>query len=129
MVPFLFRPPRIELHLIMRVGLQDMHTGIPLPGLITTTVINFSPQGACLVLPKLTINGNHLFYETLNSDSYNLLLYPEGRDGFDEELMIAARSIWMDTCEHMDKPAFKIGIHFLHNQKKLYKLFKQSSLS
>ncbi|NOR24537.1 MAG: hypothetical protein GQ542_09120 [Desulforhopalus sp.] len=112
---------------MMRVGLQDMHTGIPLPGLITTTVINFSPQGACLVLPKLTINGNHLFYETLNSDSYNLLLYPEGRDGFDEELMIAARSIWMDTCEHMDKPAFKIGIHFLHDQKELYKLLKQSS--
>lgn len=127
MVPFLFRPHRIELHLMMRVGLQDMHTGIPLPGLITTTVINFSPQGACLVLPKLTINGNHLFYETLNSDSYNLLLYPEGRDGFDEELMIAARSIWMDTCEHMDKPAFKIGIHFLHDQKELYKLLKQSS--
>jgi hypothetical protein len=129
MVPFLFRPNRIKLHLIMRVGLQDMHTGIPLPGLITTTVINFSPQGACLVLPKLTINGNHLFYETLNSDSYNLLLHPGELNGVEDGSTIAARSIWMDTCEHMDKPAFKIGIDFLHNQKELFKLLKQSSQS
>lgn len=104
-----------------------MHSGKPLPGLITTTVTNFSPQGACLILPKLTINGKHLFYETLNSYSYNLLLYPEGRDGVDDELIIAARSIWMDTCEHMRKPAFKIGIDFLHDQKKLYKLLQKSS--
>lgn len=108
----------------MSVGLQDMHTGIPLPGLLTTTVINFSPQGACLILPKLTINGKHLFYVTLNSDSYNLLLHLEGRNGVEDESTIAARPIWMDSCEHMNKPAFKIGAQFLHNQKGLYKLLK-----
>lgn len=129
MVPFLFRPHRIEHHLIMSVGLQDMHTSIPLPGLITTTVINFSPQGACLILSKLTINGSHLFYKTLNSDSYNLLLHPGELNGVEDESTIAARSIWMDSCEHMDKPAFKIGIHFLQKQKELYKLFKQRPLS
>jgi hypothetical protein len=75
----------------MRVGLQDMHTGIPQPGLITVTVTNFSPQGACLILPNLTINGKHLFYATLNSDSYNLLLYLEGQNGIEDNLTIAAR--------------------------------------
>jgi hypothetical protein len=128
MAPFLFRSHRIEHHLIMRVGLQDMHTSISLPALITTTVINFSPQGACLLLPKLAINGKHLFYETLNSDSYNLLLHPGDVNGAEDEFTIAARSIWMDSCEHMGKPTFKIGIRFLQNQKELYKLFKQSTL-
>jgi hypothetical protein len=110
----------------MSVGLQDMITGIPLSDLISTTVINFSPQGACIILPKLTINGKHLFYSTLNSDSYNLLLYFYGQDGIENELTIAARSVWMDTCEHHEKLAFKIGVRFLHNQKGLYKLFRQN---
>lgn len=126
MVPFLFRAPRIEYELTMSVGLQDMITGIPLSGLISTTVINFSPEGACLILPKLSINGKHLFYSTLNSDSYNLLLYFDGPNDTEEELIIAARSVWMDTCEHNGKPAFKIGIRFLNNQKSLYKLFRQN---
>lgn len=129
MAPFLFRSPRIEHHLIMRVGLQDMLTSISLPALITTTVINFSPEGACLLLPTLAINGKHLFYETLNSDSYNLLLHPGDVNGAEDEFTIAARSIWMDSCEHMGKPTFKIGIRFLQNQKELYKLFKQNPVS
>lgn len=110
----------------MSVGLQDMITGIPLSGLISTTVINFSPDGACLILPKLLVSGKHLFYSTLNSDSYNLLLYFEDPHDTEEELIIAARSVWMDTCEHHGKPAFKIGIRFVHNQKNLYKIFRQN---
>ena len=126
MVPFLFRSPRIEYDLIMNVGLQDMHTGAPLPGLITATVINFSPQGACLIAPNLTINRKHLFYMTLNSDCYNLLLYSKSPTSGEKEFTIAARSVWMDICEHQGKSAFKVGIRFLHSQKDLYKLFKKS---
>ncbi|MGB3211113.1 MAG: hypothetical protein WBB19_10450 [Desulforhopalus sp.] len=113
----------------MSVGLQDKHSGLPLPGSISTTVINFSPQGACLILPKLVINGKHLFYSTLNSDRFNLLLHPEDLDGIEDEVTIAARSVWMDSCVHLRKPAFKVGIHFIHNQKELYNLFKQSTHS
>lgn len=111
----------------MNVGLQDKKTGDHLPGLMTTTVINFSPQGACLILPTLTLDGRHLFYATLNSDRYNLLLHFKRQNHNDEESTIAAAPIWMDSCEYMDKPAFKIGIQFLHNQKDLYKLFKKDS--
>ncbi len=113
----------------MNVGLQDMHTGIPLPEVIPTTVINFSPEGACLILSKMTISGIHLFFETLNNDSHYLLLYPEDRNDVDDQSVIIARSVWMDSFEHMSKPAFKIGIRFLENQKELYNFFQQSSLS
>jgi hypothetical protein len=124
MVPFLFRSQRIEHDLNMQVGLQDILTGESLPDLLTTTVVNFSPQGACLILPNLIVNGQHLFYATLNKDRYNLLLYFDGRNEIEGEFTIAAEPIWMDTCEHLSKPAFKIGIRFLHNQKKLFDLFK-----
>jgi hypothetical protein len=129
MVRFFFRSDRIERKLIMNVGLQDMHTGIALPELLPTTVINFSPEGACLILSKLTINNMHLFYETLNNDSHYLLLYPEDRNDADNQSIITARSVWMDSFEYMDKPAFKVGIRFLQNQKELYNFFQQSSSS
>ena len=125
---FLFRSHRIEHELSMNVGLQDLHTGKPLSELMPAVVINFSPEGACLILSRLTINGKHIFYETLNNDSCNLLLYPEGLNDFDDESIIVARSVWLDTYEHVNKPAFKIGISFLQNQKELFSFFQQSSI-
>ncbi len=110
----------------MSVGLQDIQTGTILPGLITATVINFSPQGACLIVPKMTIDGKHLFYNTLNSDSHYLRLSSQDQNGIAEEFTIAARSVWMDVCDYQGKPAFKIGIHFLDNQKDLYNLLKET---
>lgn len=125
---FSFRPSRIKKDLAMRVGLEDIHTGQQLPGLITSTVINFSPEGACLVLPKMIFDGKHLFYATLNNDSYNLLLSPEGQDNGDDGFAITAQSVWMDSCNHQNQPAFKIGIRFLQKQNKLFRLLKKSSL-
>lgn len=125
MVSFLFRPPRLEHELIVSVGLLDTHTRTPLPGLLTATVINFSPKGACLILPILLLSGKHVFYETLNSDHYTLLLHVGKSEGDAEASTISARSIWMNSCEHMQHSAFKIGIHFLHDQKVLYKLLKK----
>ncbi len=125
MMSFLFRPPRIEHELIMSVGLLDIYTGIPLPGLLTATVINFSPRGACLILPTLALNGKHVFYETLNSEHYTLLLHVGRSKGDGDSSTIGARSIWMNSCEHLPQSGFKIGIHFLHDQKALYNLFKK----
>ena len=123
MFSFQFRSPRIEHELIINVGLQDIRTGEPVPGLLTATIINFSTRGACIILPTLTLNGKHVFFETLNSDRYNLLLYPESPNG-DDVSTIAARSIWMDSCEHLQHSAFKVGIQFLHDQNILYQLMK-----
>ncbi|TKB27051.1 hypothetical protein FCL47_07680 [Desulfopila sp. IMCC35006] len=109
----------------MSVGLFDMHTGKPLPGRLTATVINFSPSGACLIVPKPALNGKHIFYETLNSDDYTLLLHVEQSEGADDTSTISARSVWMNSCKHLQQSAFKIGIHFLHDQKEIYNLFKK----
>lgn len=127
MVPFFFRADRIDQDLNMSVGLRDIHAKKLLPDIISTTVINFSPGGACLIVPTMAINGKHLFFDTLNSNLYNIVLFSGVRHDVGDEFTISAKSIWMDSCEHENKPSFKIGIRFLHNQKKLFKIFKERS--
>jgi hypothetical protein len=128
MVTFSFRPARIKKELAMGVGLQNIQTGECVPDLSTATVINFSPEGACLVLTKLIFDGKHLFYSTLDSDSYNLLLSPEAQnDDSDDAFSITAQSVWMDTCNFERQPAFKIGIRFLTKQNKVFKLLKKNT--
>ena len=109
----------------MHIGLQDPGSGTALPGLLSATVINFSRWGAGLILPTLTLGDRHVFYETLNSEDFALLLYPEGLAAEEEIPPIAARSIWMNSCEGREQPAFTIGIQFLDDQKRLYKLLKK----
>ncbi len=106
----------------MLVGLQDIHSHEALPGQISTTVVNFSPEGACLIIPKLAIDGKHLFFDTLNSEFYNLVLFFEDQnDENHTKVAISARPIWMDTCEYQSKPAFKVGIRFLFKQDRLFR--------
>jgi hypothetical protein len=96
-----------------------------LPGLITTTVINFSPEGACLIIHKLAIDGKHLFFDTLHSNDYALVLFSEEQEEDSDQTAITAESIWMDSCHYNNKPAFKIGIRFLHKQDQLFKNLKR----
>lgn len=109
----------------MRIGLQDLRTGLSTPDQLTATVINFSRWGACLIIPTLTLGEHHLFYATLNSEEYALLLYPLQEQTEDELSPIAARSIWMNSCNGREQPAFSIGLQFLHDQKRLYKHLKK----
>lgn len=127
MAPFLFRFDRIEHELAMGVGMQETHTGTPLPGLLAALVLNFSPQGGCLILPKLVIEGKHIFYTTLDNDDYNLLLYCQRQDGLEENMTIAARPVWLDSSEYNKRAVFKIGVQFLESQKELYKQLKRSA--
>ncbi len=125
---FSFRPSRIKKEFAMCVSLQDIQTGECVADLSTATVINFSPEGACLLLTRLIFNGKHIFYSTLDSDSYNLLLSPEAQNnGSDDAFSITAQSVWMDTCNYERQPAFKIGIRFLKKQNKVFKLLKKGA--
>lgn len=125
MGPFFFRSDRLEHDLKMRVGLQDIHAKKSLPGFLTTTVINFSPEGACLIIPRMAIDGKHLFFDTLHSNEYVLVLFSEEQEDDDDQSTITAESIWMNSCEYQSKPAFKIGIRFLHKQDTLFKNLKK----
>lgn len=69
----------------------------------------------------MAIDGKHLFFDTLHSNDYALVLFSEEQEEDSNQLAITAESIWMDSCEYQNKPAFKIGIRFLHKQNTLFK--------
>ncbi len=129
MASFLFRSPRLKTNLTMQVGLQEISNGRLVPEQLTTTVVNVSNDGACLILYTLDVGGKHLFFTTLNSDQYQLFLRPEKEQGDSDDTIIIAQPIWMDSCEHEGKYAFKIGVQFLQKQTAFYKRLKSGEIS
>lgn len=126
MIVFPFRSPRIETSLHTFVQLQETSSGQPISSPASATIISFSAKGACLVVSQPILDKLHLFYDTLNNDSCNLLLSTEEPNGEIENFNICARSVWMDSCDFKGKPAFKIGISFFQQQKKLFDLIKKA---
>lgn len=127
MAPFIFRPARIKVRLAVDVGLFDIARQQPMPDRISATVVNLSVEGACLMLPKLAIDGEHLFFSTLHSKQYNLILFTEENGAPLEEFPIVAESISMDSCEFDKRPSYSVGIKFEHKQSKLFKRMKRYS--
>lgn len=124
MVSFSFRETRLESQLpvwlrLQANGSQELH-----PGKVEATIINVSKGGACLLIPKLLIDGKHLFFTTLNS-SHTLLLQPHGSLNEIDEFSISAKSVWMDSCEHLNQQFFKVGISFTTPQKDFFESIKK----
>lgn len=122
---FPLRSPRIETSLPTYVLLQETSSGQPLSPQANGTIVNFSARGASLVVTKLILDKLHLFYDTLDSDTCSLLLRTSETEGGREAFNISARSVWMDSCDFNGKPAFKIGVSFLKQQKELFALIKK----
>ena len=119
------RPLRLESGYMVTIGLQDRQSGLRLPGRCSGVIVDISKGGLCLVLSQILLEGKHLFFSTLDSDRYHLDLRIINPRSSDESFVISARSVWMDSCHYEKLPAFKIGICFIHSQKKLFRLFKR----
>lgn len=128
MTVFPFKPPRIQTSLQTLLQLQECGSDHPLPPQTEATIINFSTEGACLVVAHLLLENRHIFYETLNSDSYHLLLRSVEPAAPKKTFTLAARSVWMDATTHDNTPAFKIGVAFLQQQKELFRMIRHGEL-
>ena len=124
MVSFSFRETRIEIQLPVWLRLQADSSQKLHPGKVEATIINVSKGGACLLTPKLLIEGKHLFFTTLNS-SHTLLLQAHASLNELDDFNISARSVWMDSCEHLDQQFFKVGVSFTTPQKDFYESIKK----
>ncbi|MFT5700802.1 MAG: hypothetical protein ACI8ZB_003687 [Desulforhopalus sp.] len=127
MVFFPFRQTRIESNLPVWLRLQETSTKQLHPGQVSGTIINISKGGACLRIPKLLINGKHLFFTTLNSTHTLLLQLQMSTDTFDD-VSIPANSVWMDSVEHLNHMVFKVGISFTAEQTELFGYIKNTSV-
>lgn len=101
MVFFTPRPLRIEGECLVKIRLRETGSKEFLPGTASGLVMNLSKKGACIVLAQLMLEGRHLFFSTLNNDRYYLVLFFEVGDRSGSQVVVPARSIWMDswTCE------------------------------
>ena len=124
MVSFAFRTPRIETNIPVWLRLQENGTGQLHPGTASASIINISKTGACLHIPKIFINGKHLFFVTLNS-THTMTLQSQEDTKEIGTFNIPAQSVWMDSYEHQDRLYFKIGVCFTAPQKKLFEKIKK----
>lgn len=125
MVPFPFREPRIKSSIPVWLELVENRTRKVHPGKMGATIVNISRSGACLKLPKLLLEGTHLFFATLDSHTHTLLLsFHEDAQGLTTEISVTARAVWMDSFKNEEETYFKVGICFAEKQEKLYRTVK-----
>lgn len=127
MAPFPFRPHRINTNIEIKVRLQENNPENIFEDEVIATAINVSKGGACLIFPRIFINGVHLFFSTLRDDTHSLVLhYADNESNSKEEFTISAQSVWMDSIDREDGPGFKVGVRFTNQQNTLYDSLKKS---
>lgn len=126
MVSFAFKTPRIETNIPVFLRLQENGTEHLHPGSVSATMVDISKSGACLLIPKLLINGKHLFFATLNS-THVMILQSEENTGNIKKFNISAQSVWMDSYKHDNRMCFQVGVCFTTPQKELFQNVKDIS--
>ncbi len=126
MIFFSPRPLRLGSEYTVTIGLQERQSGLRLPGKCSAVMVDISEGGLCLVLSQILLERKHLFFSTLDSDRYRLVLGIANPHSVEESFVISARSVWMDSCHYKKLPAFKLGICFVDRQKNLFRLFKRT---
>lgn len=124
MATFPFRETRIESNIPIWLSLSQKNSIKERLEKVEATVINVSKGGACILTPKLLVEGTHLFFSTLNSDN-SLLLQPYDVPDTLEDFSLSARSVWMDSCQHLEKQVFMMGVCFLSPQKQFFDAVKK----
>ncbi len=125
MAIFTTRPLRVGTECTVEIRLQERRTGSYLPGVCPGLLMDISQKGACVVVPKMLLEGKHLFFTTLNSDRYQLIIHIEKPIESVESFTVSAFSIWMDSFLSEGKAAFKVGVCFHEIQKELFQFFKE----
>lgn len=109
---------RIAAKLNVGLCLYDQKSGTKLTREVSCCLSDISRQGAGLRIPQILIDGKHLCYAALDSDTINLILVFHDVTDETASTVILARPIWFDR--DMDDTAlpFKIGVEFLGETSK-----------
>ncbi len=91
------------------------------------TVVSLSKTGASIVVDKMVLEGEHLFFNAQTQGDNLLYLSDLSLDIGGEIEDLTAEAIWMDSCTYENKSAFKIGIRFTEEQKELFSYVKKKN--
>ena len=109
---------RISAKLNVGLCLYDQKTETKLTREVSCFLSNISRQGAGLKIPQILIDGKHLCYAALDSDTINLILIFHDITDETASTVIFARPIWFDRDMDDSALPFKIGVEFLGQTSK-----------
>ena len=109
---------RISAKLNVGLCLYDQKTETKLTREVSCFLSNISRQGAGLKIPQILIDGKHLCYAALDSDTINLILIFHDITDETASTVIFARPIWFDRDMDDSALPFKIGVEFLGETSK-----------
>jgi hypothetical protein len=109
---------RISAKLNVGLCLYDQKTETKLTREVSCFLSNISRQGAGLKIPQILIDGKHLCYAALDSDTINLILIFHDITDETASTVILARPIWFDRDMDDSALPFKIGVEFLGETSK-----------
>lgn len=94
--------------------LYDRSNDCQLTGRVTALLLDQSKLGAGLKFPQVYIDGNHLFYSALDSDTIFITIVFQPTDDDPEKMTtLLARPVWFNRdMEDSDMP-FRMGIQFV----------------
>ena len=95
--------------------LYDRNNDCLLPGRVTALVLDRSSQGVGLKFSQVLLDGKHLFYSALDSDTIFLTLVFQPSDDDDPEKMttLLARPVWFDRDMKDSTMPFRMGVQFV----------------
>jgi hypothetical protein len=127
MMFFKIRSPRVSVEIPISIFLKDRDSGVISRESLSGVLVQLSKGGARAVVSKVMLDGNHIFFSTLEHKRFYLYI-PSFSIGNQGKYELNAISAWMDSCIFDGQPSFKIGMNFLDQQKELFALVKKKKL-
>jgi hypothetical protein len=104
---------RMPSKLNVGLCLYDQKTGTQLTREVSCRLSDISRQGAGLKIPQILIDGKHLCYTALDSDTVSLILVFHDITDETASTVIYAKPVWFDRDMDDTILPFKIGVEFL----------------
>lgn len=95
--------------------LHDKSSNSPLTARVTALLLDLTKQGARLEFSQVLIDGRHLFYAALNSETtFIAIAFPPTDDDPEQTTTLLALPVWFDRDMEDSAMPFKMGIQFVN---------------
>lgn len=105
--------PRTSTQQDVDLYLYNKSNDSQLTGRVTALLLDLSKQGARLEFCQVLIDGRHLFYAALDSDTICIaIVFPPTDDDPEKITTLLARPVWFDRDMEDSAMPFKMGVQF-----------------
>ncbi|MBU0663341.1 MAG: hypothetical protein KJ990_02235 [Proteobacteria bacterium] len=106
--------PRLSTPQDVELFLYNRDNDSPLTGRVAAWLSDLSKDGAGLKFSKALIDGQHLFYAALDSDTIFIVIVFRPTDDDTENITtLLARPIWFDRDMEDSVRPFRMGVHLV----------------